>query len=97
MVPTQLSLIGFIPMIVLSSLKLYTILLDRRGETSYYPHCSATVETRGESVFAARNTTVFAGKVFINLRADFPHDNWWREAVLAFPVPRAHPMVRLRP
>jgi hypothetical protein len=92
--------------------------LDRRGETSYYPHCSATVETRGESVFAARNTidgvivpsghgvwpytswgegedpgaeikiefgrTVFAGKVFINLRADFPHDNWWREAVLAF-------------
>lgn len=30
--------------------------LDRRGETTYFPHCTASVETRGESVFAARNT-----------------------------------------
>jgi|GEM_PF-6766553 len=29
---------------------------DSRGHSMYYPHCSASVETRDESVFAARNT-----------------------------------------
>jgi hypothetical protein len=92
--------------------------LDRRGETTYYPHCTATVETRDESVFAARNTidgviepsshgnwpyqswgdnedpnaeimiafgrTVCVDKVLINLRADFPHDSYWKSASLAF-------------
>jgi hypothetical protein len=91
---------------------------DRRGDTTYYPHCTATVETRDESVFAARNTidgivepschgnwpyqswgdaedptaeiriefgrVVTVDKVRINLRADFPHDNYWKQAYLAF-------------
>ena len=30
--------------------------LDVREETDVYPHCTASIETRGESVFAARNT-----------------------------------------
>lgn len=29
---------------------------DIRGESNFYPHCTASVETREESVFAARNT-----------------------------------------
>ena len=28
---------------------------DLRGNTDFYPHCTANVETRGESCFAARN------------------------------------------
>jgi len=92
--------------------------LDRRGDTTFYPHCTATVETRGESVFAARNTIdgiyentshgnwpytswgdnedpnaqimiefgrkVKVDKVLILLRADFPHDNYWKQASLIF-------------
>ncbi len=92
--------------------------LDRRGETAYYPHCIANVETRDESVFAARNTIdgvtennchgewpyqswgddenphaeitiqfgrrVRVDKAVIHLRADFPHDNYWREVTLLF-------------
>ncbi len=92
--------------------------LDRRGETSVYPHCTASVETRGESVFAARNTIdgrcentfhgewpytswgdnedpeaeiridfgrrVLADRAEILIRADFPHDNYWKEATLEF-------------
>jgi hypothetical protein len=92
--------------------------LDRRGKTTYYPHCTATAETRNESVFAARNTIdgvietschgawpcqswgnnrdpgaeimiefgrmVCVDRVHINLRADFPHDSYWKEAYLLF-------------
>jgi hypothetical protein len=92
--------------------------LDRRGASTYYPHCTATVETRDESVFAARNTIdgvvepfchgawphqswgdaedpnaeimiefgrpVLIDKAVINLRADFPHDNYWKRACLVF-------------
>ena len=92
--------------------------LDRRGASAYFPHCTATVETRDESVFAARNTIdgvvepfchgawpyqswgdaedpraeimiefgrpVIADKLVINLRADFPHDNYWKQARLFF-------------
>ena len=92
--------------------------LDVRGETSVFPHCTASVETRGESVFAARNTidgliitpghgfwpytswgegedsdaeiviwfgrTVLAEEVQVFLRSDFPHDNYWKEALLCF-------------
>jgi hypothetical protein len=92
--------------------------LDRRGASTYYPHCTATVETRDESVFAARNTIdgvvepfchgawphqswgdaedphaeimiefgrpVLVDKAVINLRADFPHDNYWKRARLVF-------------
>jgi hypothetical protein len=92
--------------------------LDVRGETDCYPHCTANVETRGESVFAARNTidgvaentchgewpyqswgddenpdaeiivefgrTVCANKIIVYLRADFPHDNYWKQVTFLF-------------
>ena len=92
--------------------------LDIRGESHVFPHCTASIETRGESVFAARNTIdglliapghgfwpytswgegedagahidiffgrkVLADEVQIFLRADFPHDNYWQEALLTF-------------
>ena len=91
---------------------------DVRGKSAFYPHCTATVETRGEAVFAARNTIdgmtetkghgmwpftswgegedadaeiridfgrpVLVEEVQIFLRADFPHDNYWKEAELVF-------------
>jgi hypothetical protein len=92
--------------------------IDRRGPSTYYPHCTATAETRGESVFAARNTidgvvepfghgawpyqswgenedpdaeimiefgrSVRIDRIYIVLRADFPHDSYWKEARLFF-------------
>lgn len=92
--------------------------LDVREETGVYPHCTASVETRGESVFAARNTIdgliitsghgfwphtswgegedsdaeiaiwfgrkVLAEEVQVFIRSDFPHDNYWQEALLCF-------------
>jgi len=92
--------------------------LDQHGETHCYPHASANVETRGESVFAARNAidgikenrshgewpygswginrrkdavwklefgrSVDIDKLCIYLRADFPHDNWWKQVTVRF-------------
>jgi len=92
--------------------------LDRRGYTMYFPHCTASVETRGEAVFAARNTidgicenrshgawpyqswgddenplaeimiefgrSVLVKRIEIQLRADFPHDNYWQRGTLLF-------------
>lgn len=92
--------------------------LDVRAEIGVYPHCTASVETRGESVFAARNTIdgliitsghgfwphtswgegedadaeiviwfgrkVLAEEVQVFIRSDFPHDNYWQEALLCF-------------
>jgi len=92
--------------------------LDNHDNTALFPHASANVETRGESVFAAFNAingnisssghgewpyeswginrrddaeiTIDFGcdanidKIVITLRADFPHDNWWKEATLLF-------------
>lgn len=91
---------------------------DQHGVTHCYPHAEANVETRGESVFAARNAidgvvensshgdwpyqswginrqddaemtidfgrSVMANKVVLYTRADFPHDNWWRQVTLTF-------------
>ena len=91
---------------------------DSHENQSCYPHASANVETRGESVFAAKNaidgvtansshgtwpysswginrdpnatlTLDFGREVEIDcitlyLRADFPHDNWWKAAKLTF-------------
>ena len=54
---------------------------DNHDNSNSYPHASANVETRGEAVFAARNAI---DKAIIYLRADFPHDNWWKEVTLAF-------------
>lgn len=92
--------------------------LDVRGIAGFYPHCTANVETRGESIFAARNTIdgyhetgchgiwpftswgdnedneaeiridfgreVLADQLNIFLRADFPHDNYWKQITLSF-------------
>lgn len=92
--------------------------MDQHGATGCYPHASANVETRGESVFAARNAidgvrethshgnwpfeswginmqddaamkvefgrSVITDKIRMYTRADFPHDNWWKEVTLSF-------------
>ncbi len=42
---------------------------DLRGDTDFYPHATANVETRGESVFAARN-------VIDGLRHNISHGDW---------------------
>lgn len=91
---------------------------DQHGNTMCFPHASANVETRGESVFAAQNAIdgvtanhshgewpyaswginqdpnakiridfgrkVEADRLVIYLRADFPHDNWWKKATVTF-------------
>lgn len=48
--------------------------LDVRGETAAYPHCTATIETRGESVFAARNT--IDGLTETNDHGKWPYTSW---------------------
>lgn len=92
--------------------------MDQHGETNCYPHAWANVETRGESVFAARNAIdgvtenhshgewpyeswginrqddammtvefgrlIKADKIVLYTRADFPHDNWWKQVTLSF-------------
>jgi hypothetical protein len=92
--------------------------MDQRGETTYYPHATANVETRNEAVFAARNTidgqtdnqghgswpyeswgtwqredaelvldfsrTVEVDKIVLYLRADFPHDTYWKSITIVF-------------
>lgn len=92
--------------------------LDCHENTGLFPHATANVETRGESVFAARNAIdgnhanaghgpwpyeswginqnpqaeikidfgrpVTLERLVITLRADFPHDNWWRTAAVHF-------------
>ena len=91
---------------------------DQHGDTGCFPHATANVETRGESVFAARNAidgikandshgewpygswginrdpeavirvefgrSIRTDKLCVYLRADFPHDNWWREITVRF-------------
>lgn len=92
--------------------------LDSHENAGLFPHAKANVETRGESVFAARNAvdgcyaneghgpwpyqswginrnpdaelTVDFGReveidaLVITLRADFPHDNWWKTCTVRF-------------
>jgi len=47
---------------------------DLRGETDFYPHCTANVETRNESVFAARN--VIDGLRFNTSHGQWPYESW---------------------
>ncbi len=47
---------------------------DLRGETCFYPHCTANVETRNESVFAARN--VIDGLRFNTYHGEWPFESW---------------------
>ncbi len=91
---------------------------DQHGNPGCYPHVHANVETRGESVFAARNaidgcccntshgawpyeswginmqddaeiTVEFGREVAVDrmvlvTRADFPHDNYWKQVTFTF-------------
>ena len=92
--------------------------LDSHDNKGFFPHVSANVETRGESVFAARNAIdgcfansghgpwpyqswginrdpgaellldfgreVRVDRLVFTLRADFPHDNWWKRCSVWF-------------
>lgn len=91
---------------------------DSHDNSGLFPHASANVETRGESVFAARNAIdgcyantshgpwpyqswginqnpnaellldfgrdVTIDRLVFTLRADFPHDNWWKRCTVWF-------------
>lgn len=91
---------------------------DQHKDVPCYPHATANVETRGESVFAAKNAIdgvradlshgewpyeswginrqddaeltleygreVIIDKIVLYLRADFPHDNWWKQVTFSF-------------
>ena len=48
--------------------------LDLRGNTDFYPHCTANVETRDESVFAARN--VIDGLRYNTYHGEWPYESW---------------------
>ena len=48
--------------------------LDLRGDTDFYPHCTANVETRNESVFAARN--VIDGIRYNTYHGEWPFESW---------------------
>nr|SIP63155.1 hypothetical protein [uncultured bacterium] len=47
---------------------------DLRGETDFFPHCTANVETRGESCFAARN--VIDGLRHNTYHGEWPFESW---------------------
>ncbi|MGN1142368.1 MAG: carbohydrate-binding protein [Oliverpabstia sp.] len=92
--------------------------VDHHQNTTYFPHITANVETRGEAVFAAQNAIdgvtintchgewpfeswginrqadakirlefgrkVKIDRIILYIRADFPHDNWWKQAEFTF-------------
>ncbi len=47
---------------------------DQHGDPGFFPHASANIETRGESVFAARNVIdgIFAGAS----HGEYPYQSW---------------------
>ena len=47
---------------------------DLRGDTDFFPHCTANVETRNESVFAARN--VVDGLRTNTFHGEWPFESW---------------------
>lgn len=47
---------------------------DLRGDTDFFPHCTANVETRGESCFAARN--VIDGMRHCDFHGEWPYQSW---------------------
>ena len=47
---------------------------DERGDTGFYPHASANVETRGEAVFAARNA--IDGVYENDAHGTWPYQSW---------------------
>lgn len=48
--------------------------MDQHGDTHCFPHASANVETRGESVFAARNA--IDGVVENRSHGEWPYSSW---------------------
>lgn len=47
---------------------------DQHGDTGFYPHASANVETRGEAVFAARNAI---DGIYENCaHGEYPYQSW---------------------
>lgn len=48
--------------------------MDQHGDTGCYPHASANVETRGESVFAAKNA--IDGVIENRSHGDWPYASW---------------------
>lgn len=48
--------------------------LDVRGESGVYPHCTASVETRGEDIFAARNA--IDGMIIPSGHGIWPYTSW---------------------
>jgi len=91
---------------------------DTHTNGACFPHAKANIETRGESVFAARNAIngncenrshgkwpyeswginrdpealftldfgreIYTDKIVLVCRADFPHDNYWKQVELGF-------------
>ena len=47
---------------------------DLRGDTDFYPHCTANVETRNEACFCARN--VIDGLRFNTFHGEWPFQSW---------------------
>ena len=47
---------------------------DLRGDTDFFPHCTANVETRNESCFAARN--VIDGMRHNTFHGEWPFQSW---------------------
>lgn len=47
---------------------------DEHGDTGFYPHASANVETRGETVFAARNA--IDGVAAVSSHGRWPYSSW---------------------
>ena len=47
---------------------------DLRGETDFYPHCTANVETRNEACFCARN--VIDGLRLNTFHGEWPFQSW---------------------
>lgn len=48
--------------------------MDQRGDTTYYPHATANIETRNEAVFAARNT--IDGQTNNQGHGVWPYESW---------------------
>ncbi len=47
---------------------------DLRGDTDFYPHCTANVETRNEACFCARN--VIDGMRLNTFHGEWPYQSW---------------------
>ena len=47
---------------------------DLRGDTNFFPHCTANVETRNEACFCARN--VIDGFRLNNSHGEWPYQSW---------------------